>query len=420
MHDVIGKEDLQLNFNIQNENFNIKWINIFFKVMWVMTLVLFTAIPFKIEWLQRICYWTYTLLNIICFAMAFMEKLKDEKQKRKRDTNFLLLVLVVFITWVSLQFTGTFEATGDNLIDYLSFIGILFAIYYSCYVKTEFKDLKFIGMVNICIAVLFAVLSRMSFAYGRNDMWTKSLTLGFSNPNMVAMLIFANTVFLLLVKELFNKHILKLFIVALIIYNIYMLYLTQARSSFAAVIIVLAIYFLKHNNFKIHPVITVLCVIFPFLFVFGYTYLYEHNYFKDLEILGKTIYSGREKYYLEILSELKRYDFGLIFGHFTEFQNTHNSALSLIRFFGVSGMVAYYIFILTNIFGLVKKKFSNKVAYTCFIAILALYIQSCAESAIILGGGAWLVFTLSLYAVAGMEKKEKVSGDEKHEGNYVG
>ncbi len=404
-----GEEYMSVKINSEEENLqngSVTRINAFFKLMWVMILGLFIAIPFEIELLQRLCYWTYTVCNIVCFVMAVLDKQKDDRERGKKDINILLLMLVVIITYVSLKFTGTFRTTTENIMGYLNFLSILLVMCYSSYIKTDRNSLKFIGVINIFIAILFLVLSRMDFAYGRDDLWNKSLTLGFSNPNMVAMMIFINTVFLLVVKELFNKHILKILIIALMACNIYLIYLTQARSSLAAVVLVLVMYYLRNRNYKISPIVTIVCIIFPLIFVFGYTYLYENHYFRDLEILGKTIYSGREVYYTQVLNDIKRQDFGLIFGHFTEFQNTHNSALSLLKFFGIAGMVAYYVFVLNNVLKLSKDEFGNKISYICFVSILAIYIQSCAESAVVIGGGAWIVFMLSLFAISGNNRKE--------------
>lgn len=394
------------------ESSNIKWINIAFRGMWVITLLLFVAIPMKMEWLQRICYWTYTFANLICLVLAFFEKNKAERIYKKKDTNLLILVLMIGATIVSLRFTGTFVLNADNILGYFSCIGMLFLIYYSDFIKNDAANIKFMGYINILIAILFLYFSRSGFAYGSGGKWNDSLTLGFANPNILAMFLFMNTIFLLIIKELFNKHIFKIVIIALIASNIYMMYLTKARSSLAAILIVLFIYIVKNKNFKHHPILSTLCVISPFIFIFLYTYLYEHNYFLDLEILGKTIYSGREDYYLEILHEIKLYDFGMIFGHFTEFQNTHNSALSLIRFFGLFGMTVYYIYIIINMHNMTKNGFQNKIAYICFIAILAVYIQSCAESAIILGGGAWIIFMATLYALAGHKAWKSEENDE--------
>ena len=400
-----------MNLKIENEveriqSGNITRINAFFKMMWAMILALVIAIPFEIMWLQHMCYWTYIICNIVCFVMSIFEMNSNDKTKRVRDINIILLTLLIIITYVSMNFTGTFSMNKENLIGYFNFLSIPIAMSYSNLVKTDRSTLKFVGVINIIISLLFVFFSRMDFAYVLDGFEAEALTLGYSNPNFTSMMIFINTVFLLVVKELFNKHILKILIIALMVCNIYLIYLTQARSSLAAIAIVLVVYYLRNRNYKVSPNVTIMCIIFPIIFVFGYTYLYENHYFRDLEILGKSIYSGREVYYTQILDEIKRTDFGLLFGHFTEFQNTHNSAMSLIRFFGIAGMVAYYVFVLNNLLNLSAEEFDNKISYICYIAILAVYIQSCAESVIITGGGLWVVFMLSLYAISGNNRKE--------------
>jgi len=391
--------------NVKVIDKDIKWINILFKIMWLVTLALFVAISFEIETGQKLCYWAFSILNLICFALTVAKKQNQEKVKGVKDTNFVLLCAVIVSTCISLGFVGTFRTNADNLMGYLGFIGIPFVMYYSDYIKIEKKDLKFIGVVNIFISILFIAVSTMGFAYGRDEKWTLSLTLGFSNPNLASMMIFINTMFLLITRKIFRSRMTRSLVTFLIVYSIYLIYLTQCRASLAAVLVLLVIVFFS-SKYKIRPVMTVVSVVFPLLFMFILTYLYKNDYFKDIEILGKTLYSGRETYYSEVLSEITRYEFGPIFGLFREFQNTHNSALSLMRFFGIPSMIFYYIYVIKNILGLTKKRFDNKASYACYIAILALYVQSCAESAIILGGGVWIIAILSLFAIAGNYREE--------------
>lgn len=404
----------QVNGGEHIQNGNTRWINGLFRLMWLMVFSLFIAIPYEIEGVQRLSYWASSILNLVCFVFIVVNKQKEERDGGSKDPHFLLLAMVIFATCVALTFGGTFSFSQDNIMGYVNFASILIAMYSARYINISRKELKFIGIVNIFIAILFVYLSRMDFAYGRNEKWVESLTLGFSNPNAVGMIIFVNTVFLLITRELFKKGTMKTLITVLIAYDIYMIYLTRSRTALATAILVLMVYFLKTGKFKKNRIFVVLCVLFPLFFVFGYTYLYENNYFMDLEILGKTIYSGREVYYSDILSQVKNKQLGLVFGFFTEFQNTHNSALSLIRFFGLSGMITYYIYVLSNISGLTKRVFDNKISYICYMAILILYVQSCSESTIILGGGTWIIFMLSLYAIAGNYKEEEeLSEDSK-------
>ena len=393
---------------------DIIWINVMFKLMWIVALALFVSIPFKIDRLTQVCYWAFTGLNTLCFSLAVIKKQNYEKHNSMKDTKLLLLALVIVANFISFGFVGTFRKSADNLMGYLSYAGILFVMYYSNLIKIKKFELKYIGVINIFIAILFSVVSTMGFAYGRDEMWTKSLTLGFSNPNLTAMMIFINTTFLLVTRKSFKLRIVRLIITALIGYSIYMIYMTQSRASLAVTIVLIALTFAKRKKFKIRPFLSIICVLLPIAFLFGLTYMYENEVLKDLELLGKTIYSGREIYYTKILSTLESYEFGFLFGHFTEFQNTHNSALSLLRFFGIIGMVTYYIYVLYNILTFTRKSFDNKMSYICFIAILAIYIQSCAESTIILGGGVWIVAVLSLFAIAG-NYKEGVAVDERTE-----
>lgn len=367
------------------------------KIMWVFAVVLLVAIPYQVTSLMSICYWVMTIGNCISFICAYFS-INPTGYRVTKDAA--LLVLLIVVSGSSLLLSGRFTFTVSNILGYIQFIGVIMAIYYSKILGQSGNYIKFIGIINVLIALLFVFFSYQGFAYRRGSIITASLSLGYQNPNITAIYLFMNASILLVTIGAFKHIAMKLLMIALIFLDITMMYRTDSRAVFFVYLFIVAVYVFKKRKFKIPKIFILLCVLFPFAFLFIYTYMYDNGILTDVMILGKSVYSGREVYFSDMLAEIGGSISGILFGEFRGFNNTHNSALGLISYFGILATIIYYLNWLYSLFHIAKHGFSNKIAYIAFISILALHIHSCAEAALIIGGGIWFVFTASIFSIA--------------------
>ena len=307
-----------------------------YKLLWIFTLVLYIVMPFDNEGIQRICYYSFYVLNFALFLVAAANTLKLRDSKH-HIVNLVLIVAIMVSIGISMTMTSvkmTFSVHGSAI---LGFLCTIVSVYYISYIPLDRKTLNFIFAINICIALVFVILSRSSFAY--NGRIEDSLYLGYSNPNATAIYLFLCIIYLLILWSYLNKTKHKVILLCLIAYIVYLVYCTDSRTSMVVTIVVL-IYGIGLINIRINKVWIIAALAFPIAFLLVYSWLFENRLFLDLEIMGKEFYSGREAYFIEELRALKN---SLLFGDIGEHHltNMHNGFLSLIASTGLIGTILY-------------------------------------------------------------------------------
>lgn len=366
-------------------------------------MVLYIVMPFKNEGIQRICYYSFYVLNFALFLVAAANTFKLRNSKHN-IVNLILIFAIMVSIGISMIMTSvkmTFSVHGSAI---LGFLCTIVSVYYISYIPLEKKMLNFIFAINVCIALVFVILSRSSFAYdGRIE---DSLYLGYSNPNATAIYLFLCIIYLLILWNYLNKIKHKIILLCLIAYMVYLVYCTDSRTSMAVTIVVL-IYGIGLINIKVNKVWIVMALAFPIAFLLVYSWLFENRLFLDLEIMGKPFYSGREAYFV---SEIKKLGDYIFFGDIgrNRLTNMHNGFLSLIASTGLVNTALYYIFILYNLFYNLKIGCKNKTAMTAMLAILAIYIQTSAEAALMTGGANYTIPISTLYMLSRIESKDGV------------
>lgn len=380
-----------------------------YKILWIFTLVLYIVIPFGNESLMRMCYYGFYVLNFLLFFIAVITTLKS-KDDEFNIQNLIIIcgILVGIIMSVMMSSKSiTFEVHGAAIMGYLCSI---ISIYYLRQLSFDRKLLNFIFGINVCISIVFAILSRTSYAY--SSILEDSLNLGYSNPNATAIYLFLNIIYLLLFLNYLEKKKYIFAVLCLIAYQAYLIYCTDSRTCMFVAIVIL-LYGLNIINFKVKKWWIFAALAFPIVFLFVYTILYENRLFMDLEIMGKEFYSGREGYFAEQLNLVKDYWlFGDIGKH--RLTNMHNGFLSLFASLGLVGTVLYYIFIIRNLLNGVEWGCKNKTAMMAMVAILAVYIQTSSEAALMTGGSNYTIPIAALYMLLYTEFDRKKKYCRRH------
>lgn len=171
----------------------------------------------------------------------------------------------------------------------------------------------------------------------------------------------------------------------LVFYDLYMIYRTNSRSTFAVTLLVVISCFL-FSNIRINKLIISVCALFPVLFVVVYLYLYYGAGLSNFSFMNKTFFSGRQVTYLNHLSTIEN-PINVLFGNFGAhcFQNAENAPLAVFCSVGVIGLIAFYAFYLHVLFSIADKP-RSQIRTTCLICILGLFIESSTEASFFLGG----------------------------------
>lgn len=262
-----------------------------------------------------------------------------------------------------------------------AFLAILISV--NRFVEISEGFVRFIFWANLALALMLSVQSLLPFAYLRdNGTVSPNLTLYLSNSNYTGMVLLA-VMCLLVITTAFQRvrwpmHLLTF-------YLLYLIYRTASRTAMVAALIFLL---LSQTNRKkpISKLTLVLCLTAPFLFVPLYLILYRYNPSAGVQILGKSLFSGRENTFQEYLRNLEtpmQYLIGNLCG--ARLQNAHNAPLAIFTSLGVLGCGLFYS-LYANALWKNNQGVSTEAARSSVAALLSITVASCGEASMFLGG----------------------------------
>lgn len=361
----------------------------YFKAMWIFALFLYILIPLKSSAVS-LAYQGIVFITFGCFILLFVKKMDKSKifVGNKEMICAILLVITVIVSFLLGSEAITFDI---QIIGILGFIEMPIAIMLMDCVDYSEQNKKFILYINILIAVVFSILSITKYAYsGILD----SLYLGYSNPNATAIYILINQAILIMFLPMIKKINIKVLVIALCLYEEYLIYLTDSRTCLI-ISMAIVIYYFFGKNFKIKKCMILVAMIFPLVFLLVYTNMYAAGKYADLRILGKELYSGREVYFLSqkhliswknFLGDVRRY-------HFT---NMHNGSLAIIASCGLLGYICWFSFYFLTI----QRYYRNaktQLQHIALVAILGVFFHSCSEAALIVGGAHYSIIVATFF-----------------------
>lgn len=364
---------------------------IYFKAMWLLTVVLYILIPTESGILSAVYYGIHFFTIGVFFLILFFQFRQSQLDQfnTKRVLALFIMACILMFSILCTAKTITFET---HIMGILGFLEMLLAVYIMDYVPYKKSLFQFVCKTNVVIAVVFIILSVSPYAYSHK--LEESLSLGYSNPNATAIYLLLNMSILLLYAATIKGQLKKLFMYGLCAYLMYLLYATDSRTCFLAGLVV-AVYTVLAPKWKIPMWVVPLFQLFSLAFLYFYSTLYKKGLFLDLEIMGKPFYSGREDYFIAMLERLKGYwlvgDVGL-----NPFNNMHNGALTLLSSCGVLGFLVHFWYVNRTI----RFYYQGEVEHRQTVALMiiaAAFIHASAEAALLVGGANYTIIMASLY-----------------------
>lgn len=362
---------------------------VYFKAMWILALLLYILIPLQ-SGAVSLAYKGIILITFGCFFILFVKRLDESRffVGSKEMTCFVLLVMTVLVSLLFGSGTITFDT---QIMGMLGFIEMPIAIMLMDCVEYNEENARFILYINILIAVVFSMLSMTKYAYsGILD----SLYLGYSNPNATAIYLLLNQAVLIMFLPMLGKITLKFLVIGLCVYEEYLIYLTDSRTCLI-ISIAIVVYYLFGKKIKIPKWIIIVAMVFPLAFLIIYTNMYASGKYADLLILGKELYSGREVYFL---SQMDILSWKNVLGDVRQyyFTNMHNGPLAIIASCGILGYIWWFLFY----FGTMRRYHSaarSQLQFIALVAILGVFIHSCSEAALMVGGAHYSIIVATFY-----------------------
>lgn len=373
--------------------------SLYYVLIGFLVLVLI-SMPMLNENLLRISLYIFIILNISIFVIT----INLGKSIRGANYSRILIYLTVVLLLLMLVFTRSFNLQSVSAsIGYLS---SFFIAYYSTYIITGKKTLKYLAIVSVLLGVVFILLyfSPLAFRYTNvnnelvfyDDSNEGSLTLGYSNPNTTASLILPIQFVLMFFYKYYSTKRVRFFFLGLSVVLLYFIYLTNSRSAFIASVLFYILVFFNFR-FRISRLLVAIVILSGFGFIFLYSLLYNQGIGSDLLILNKPFYSGRQEYLIEILNEASKY---FVFGNIKiySFSNLLNGILSLFASVGVVGVIIYVLFFSHNIASRYRK--GNNAGNVALYGLLAIYIQSYSEGNFIVSGAYFSTLLSMLFVLS--------------------
>ena len=366
-----------------------------FKLMVLLQPLLLYATVFKVTILVQ---FISDFILIGSFVQLFTV-LGNRKNNTVDKTTIILAISIIVIAFLSL-YTGGFSYAG--LIAYLMFVSMLATWVVYPFINAD--ELKKVCKYSFLLQALLVVyLSRLSFAYDivEDDMVITSdmLTLGFNNPNLTSMIVFYVFVAILMYFKDEKKFLVKIFYFILLCYLFYLIYQTDCRTTLFMLVFLIVSFLLTSRNkilssFMKKKIITIATLAFPILFGLLYVYFSQLPEYRDIELLGKPLFSGRQTLYVDFYKTLSESPIIGLCGRY-KFANAHNGMLTILLNTGFIGLILYIIYTYRSLRSLSNTIIKpNDVLY--LIAIIAVYISSSGESAMLVAGNLFYVYFMYL------------------------
>ncbi len=348
-------------------------------------------------------------LTIILFFTSVIQSIFRgwKVSLNKVALSFLVLVIVAFV--MSLN-SMTIKSVGDIIDNLLSIIS--FVIFYIA-LSTEQPNQKVFTLEDVFRAknILCAIL--IVFAFGPfgfkyeviNEYGGTIFTLGLGNPNGVALYVMFAIILSMIQFYNTTKKATKVINIVIIAMMFYILYLLSSRTVLLCSLIVAMAFLLRLP--KVFKWISYFAVITPiFTMVLQLQLANMDNI--ALQILGKSINTGRPDLYIEVLSELMTSPIKLLFGDLCtyHFYNSHNGVLTILATLGLGGVLLYIIFWNQQLSKLrnISMDKSQKLA---FIALMVVLIHASSESMSVVGTIPFCIFVVVIMKIAKGEIKSK-------------
>lgn len=370
--------------------------------MWIMTLLYFFEVPIVHLGILSTLIWFPSVLLSFIFCLVNL--------KYAEKSQVIKCMILGFILTLSFVLGGKFLSKELYVAMLCFFNSVLSISVFSSYCISE-RTIKFIKFCCCIISIAFIVYYKTPIAYKAiNDegiaFESETLAFNLDNSNMAGIFLYLLFCMLFVFFKKENKLIKKIFWSILMCTMLFFMNGTGTRSCMFAALATLVLGMMSSNIRRIPPFFIVITMIVPIVFILGITQLYKSG-FSDMELLGKSLFTGREKMYIDMLEQVDTIP-KILFGNFPHWglQNSHNGPLTIYLSTGIIGLYLVY----SIYYNAVKMMNSNStngeksISIICLCCMLGLIIESSAEAALFTGGFPLVNFVTTFFIISSTEE----------------
>ena len=362
------------------------------KFIWVMVLLYFFVYPLTHSNSIATFIWVVSITSIFIGCILFVQVLENKE--------IYVILLIAFI--IILGLLRAWEKIEIKHINgFYLYITFMMSICVCSKINISKQTFNFITIINRILAILFIIYSFTPIAtkqyYDGASRVSEYFVFNLDNSNMAGIYLFC----IYCVNLIFCKSSKKIYInIGILAAMMYLIYRTNTRTCLFSAIAVTVIYLFWRKK-QVNKGIIVLCTLFPIAFIFMYLHLFNIGY-EDIEIMGKSLFSGREEVFVSYIDHIDNF-VEILIGDYADIplQNAHNAPLAIFCGIGVIGTVATYYIILKNL----NHKNISSVGNIAIICILCCFVQSCGESALFLGGFPGAIFMNTFFLLTAYKEE---------------
>ena len=368
------------------------------KAQYIVTLIYLICYPHAITSINRAVGYALIAVQIVSVIYSVIDSIVNN------EVNCTLLT----ICGIVLALLSTDVRIRDVNMALQNITGFIFIISFmemQKNIKPDKELSKFIARIVLISSVVFLVYSRMPFAYNveTQDLYLEktALTLGYSNPNGIAMLLLFFLIMVLIFAR--NKQFKKGTAIALCVEYLYLIYQTKSRAVLVAAVFLLIMNMVTVKN--IPKWMFWFSVGVPLVSITLLPYLKDIGFMDGQDFLGKALYSVREKMFRQRLDYL-RDALDWAFGNIGRglFKNHHNGFLSILLSSGICGVAVFVYSLAKN--ALVYFRGMNRTSYMAVCGILAVLLHSSAEAGFVVGAVPYSIGLITLLIYIRFEEEE--------------
>ena len=351
----------------------------------VIKLIMFSTVINSIltPWELTITKYSGYALILLSYALPFLAIPKDNTQK-VTTTGFLALALVLSSC---ISFFLSFQQYGIDFEFVKNWISLITMYWAIMAPRQEWgsRDIKHLYVINKLLSLVFVAYAYLPFSFRytlANEWGHYAFTLNMGNTNGTALEIMFCII--LLVMELHDTSRIKTKVIncAIIACLVYVLVLLRSRTVLLCSAIIIMMIFVRTIRVKTWHANVTVCISVLFVFI---QFLFAQN--DSIEIMGKSLASGRQNLFADYISQIQNdpasYIFGILCLH--RLNNYHNAPFAVLMNLGIVGLVIYLAFWFLTLHRLIRAPQKTSVQNMAIVAILVYIIHSSTEAAPLIG-----------------------------------
>jgi len=336
-------------------------------------------------------------LLLLWYGVGGMRVIMKFLRHMPKALSCVMWMGVMVCSALLLSAVGNRAQLGSNAVSSLNFLILPIMLVYTALYSIPPKARLAIMLTNIALSFVFIQLYHSGFRHWAEDAYgeytSTAVTLGYSNPNQTALFLLSCFIGLVVGVFYFKTQTVKCLLCIDALYIAWILYGTESRTTFLAVLLFLGMIVAK-RLWGWSKKWTNVAVLIPL----GYAVLalFFIAYFGGVELWGESFFNGREDIYQQYLDNLSVVNF--IFGDFNEFKfsNLHNGYVSVAATAGVFTVWFFIKLIKKSMDSNFETAMSGGYSSVAFFGMLCIILCSSTEAAYFVGGStyAFLVFTI--------------------------